>query len=181
MNILVLNGSPRINGNTVTMIHAFVDGAKENGHHVSVIHVCQKKIAGCLSCEYCHKVGNGTCVQKDDMQDVYQLLKEAEMIVLASPIYYHSFTGQLHCAINRIYALDKPQNLKKCAMFLSSGDKDVYDSAMYIYQKSFLEYLKLENMGIFTAFDKQNKSGEILNKIKDFGKSITDTKEETKC
>ena len=53
------------------------------------------------------------------MQEVYPLLDKAEMIVLASPIYYHSFTGQLQCAINRIYTLDKPKNLKKAALILS--------------------------------------------------------------
>lgn len=113
MNILVLNGSPRPNGNTAAMVDAFAEEARENGHHVTVVLVCQKRIAGCLACEYCHTKGNGRCVQQDDMQEIYPVLEEAEMIVLASPVYYHSFTGQLQCAINRIYALDKPKNLKK--------------------------------------------------------------------
>ena len=94
------------------------------------------------------------------------------MIVLASPIYYHSLTGQLQCAVNRIYALDKPKNLKKAALILSSGDDKVYDGAIYEYQNSFLDYLKLENMGIFTAFDKQNKSEEKRNELREFGRSL---------
>ena len=182
MNIIIFNGSPHPNGNTNAMVTAFVAGAKENGHKIDVVNVCQKNIAGCLACEYCHKAGKGNCIQKDDMQEIYPLLKEAEMIILASPVYYHSFTGQLQCAINRIYALDKPQNLRKAALILSSGSDEVYDGAIYEYQKSFLEYLKLEDMGIFTAFDKQNKSEEILNKMRDFGKSIITIKEEvTEC
>ena len=172
MNILVLNGSPRPNGNTAAMVAAFVEGAGENGHNITVVPVCQKKIAGCLACEYCHTKGEGKCVQKDDMQEVYPVLTEAEMIVLASPIYYHSVTGQLQCAINRIYALDKPKKLKKAALILSSGDDNVYDGAIYEYQNSFLNYLKLENMGIFTAFDKQNKSEEKLNELRKFGQSL---------
>ena len=172
MNILVLNGSPRMNGNTAAMVAAFAEGASENGHIVTVVPVCQKKIAGCLACEYCHTKGNGKCVQKDDMQEVYSILEEAEMIVLASPIYYHSFTGQLQCAINRIYALDKPKNMKKAALILSSGDDKVYDGAIYEYQNSFLNYLKLENMGIFTAFGKQNKSEEKLEELRSFGLSL---------
>ena len=158
MNILVLNGSPRKNGNTAAMVDAFIKGAKENGHRITVVPVCQRKIAGCLACEYCHTKGNGKCIQQDDMQEIYPVLEEAEMIVLASPVYYHSFTGQLQCAINRIYALDKPKNLKKTALILSSGSDDVYQGAIYEYRNSFLNYLKLENMGIFTAFDEQNKS-----------------------
>ncbi len=51
------------------------------------------------------------------MQKVYPLLDEAEMIILASPVYYHSFTGQMNCAINRIYVLDKPKILKKNSAF----------------------------------------------------------------
>lgn len=172
MNILVLNGSPRPNGNTAAMVAAFVEGAGENGHNITVVPVCQKKIAGCLACEYCHTKGEGKCVQMDDMQEVYPVLTEAEMIVLASPIYYHSVTGQLQCAINRIYALDKPKKLKKAALILSSGDDNVYDGAIYEYQNSFLNYLKLENMGIFTAFDKQNKSEEKLNELRKFGQSL---------
>ena len=132
-----------------------------------------EKIAGCLACEYCHTKGNGTCIQHDDMQEIYPLLQEAEMIVLASPIYYHSFTGQLQCAINRIYAIDKPKNLKKAALLLSSGSDHVYGGAIYEYQNSFLDYLKLEDMGIFTAYDKQNKSQETLNTIRSFGRSLT--------
>ena len=106
------------------------------------------------------------------MQEVYPLLEEAEMIVLASPIYYHSFTGQLQCAINRIYALDKPKNLKKAALILSSGSDHVYGGAIYEYQNSFLDYLKLEDTGIFTAFDQQNQSEEKLDELRNFGRSL---------
>ena len=95
MNILVLNGSPRPNGNTAQMINAFREGAVASGNKVDVINVCRKKIAGCLACEYCHTKGGGQCVQKDDMQEVYDLLKDAEMLVLASPVYYHGLSGQL--------------------------------------------------------------------------------------
>lgn len=106
------------------------------------------------------------------MQDIYPVLDEAEMIVLASPIYYHSLTGQLQCAVNSIYALDKPKNLKKTALILSSGSDNVYGGAIYEYQNSFLDYLKLEDMGIFTAFDRQNKSEDKLNELRKFGQSL---------
>lgn len=172
MDILVLNGSPRPKGNTAAMTEAFAEGAREKGHNVMVVPVCQKKIAGCLACEYCHTKGNGVCIQKDDMQEIYPFLDRAEMIVLASPVYYHSFSGQLQCAINRIYALDKPKNLKKAALFLSSGSDDVYGGALYEYQNSFLGYLKLEDMGVFTAFGSQNKSEELLERIRTFAKSL---------
>lgn len=169
MKILVFNGSPRPNGNTAAMVDAFAEGARQSGHQVDVVSVCQKRIAGCLACEYCHTTGHGRCIQQDDMQQVYPLLQEAEMIVLASPIYYHGFTGQLQCAINRIYALDKPKNLKKAALIMSSGSNHVYCGAIYEYQNSFLNYLGLEDMGIFSAFDKENKSEAKLAELRQFG------------
>ena len=154
------------------MVGAFAEGARESGHEVTVVPVCQKKIGGCLACEYCHTKGEGKCVQQDDMQEIYPVLEEAEMIVLASPIYYHSFTGQLQCAINRIYALDKPKNLKKAALIMSSGSNHVYCGAIYEYRNSFLNYLKLEDMGIYSAYGEQNKSQAKLDELKAFGKGL---------
>ena len=175
MHILVLNGSPRPDGNTAAMVRTFAKGAEEAGNAVTVVNVCQKKIAGCLACEYCHQRGSGherQCLQQDDMQDVYPVLDSADMIVLASPVYYHSFSGQLQCAINRIYALDKPKALKKAALLLSSGSDHVYSGAIYEYQNSFLNYLHLEDMGIYTAYGRQNKSPEKLDELYQFGKTL---------
>lgn len=175
MNILVLNGSPRPNGNISQMVNAFRDGAVFAGHRVDIVDVCRKNIAGCLACEYCHTKGGGTCAQKDDMREIYALLKKAEMLVIASPIYYHGISGQLKCVIDRFYAAAyprKPENLKKIAMLLSSGDADMYDGAMFSYRGDFLDYLGLEGMGVFTAHGGENGSAEKLNELRKFGASI---------
>jgi len=175
MRILVLNGSPRPKGNTKQMIEAFQEGAESAGHQVDVADVCRMKIAGCLACEYCHSKGNGSCIQKDDMLKIYDLLKEAEMLVIASPIYYHGISGQLKCVLDRFYSAaypKKPKNLKKVAMFLSSGDADMYDGAMFSYQGDFLDYLGLEDMGIFTAHGSENGSAAKLDGLKNFGLSL---------
>lgn len=94
------------------------------------------------------------------------------MLVLASPVYYHSFTGQLQWAINRIYALEKPKSLKKAALLLSSSSNHVYCGAFYEYQRSFLNYLHLEDMGIFTAYGKENKSEEKLAELRKAGREL---------
>ena len=175
MRILVLNGSPRPNGSTKGMVEAFREGAVTAGHQVNVVDVCKLKIAGCLACEYCHTKGHGSCVQKDGMQEVYALLKEAEMLVIASPIYYHGISGQLKCVIDRFYAAaypTKPPHLKKVAMILSSGDANMYDGAMFSYQGDFLDYLGLEDMGVFTARGGENGSAEKLKELRDFGMSL---------
>ena len=175
MRILVLNGSPRPNGNTKGMVEAFREGAVTVGNRVDVVDVCRLKIGGCLACEYCHTKGHGSCVQKDDMQEVYALLKEAEMLVIASPIYYHGISGQLKCVIDRFYAAaypTKPPHLKKVAMILSSGDANMYDGAMFSYQGDFLDYLGLEDVGVFTAHGGENGSAAKLNELKEFGMSL---------
>jgi len=154
MRVLILNGSPRSKGNTSQMIKAFCEGLEHAGHEYDVYSVCKMNIHGCLACEYCHGKGEGRCIQKDDMQNIYHQLKEAEMLVIASPIYYHGLTGQLKCVIDRFYATaypNKPEKLQKVAMFLSSGDPDMYDGALFSYQGDFLDYLKLEGMGVFTT------------------------------
>ncbi|MBQ9272846.1 MAG: flavodoxin family protein [Mogibacterium sp.] len=175
MNILVLNGSPRPKGNTAQMIEAFCEGAESAGNKVDVVNVCRKKIAGCLACEYCHTKGDGQCIQKDDMREVYDLLKDAEMLVLASPIYYHGISGQLKCTVDRFYSAaypEKPAHLSKVAMFLSSGDPDMYDGAMFSFKGDFLGYLELEDMGVFThsGYD-PGMSVEELKRLRDFGAS----------
>lgn len=173
MYILVLNGSPRPKGNTKKMVDAFREGAETAGHHVDVINVCQKDIRGCLACEYCHTKGRGECIQKDDMQEIYTALKTADMLILASPIYYHNISGQLKCAIDRFYSAaypKKPEKLKKVAMMLSSGDTNMYDGAIFSFQGDFLEYLGLENMGIHTAAG--TVSEHKLEEIRKFGNSL---------
>ena len=175
MDILVLNGSPRSNGNTKKMTEAFRSGALSVGHKVDVVDVCKLHIGGCQGCEYCHTKGNGECIQKDDMQKVYELLREAEMLVIASPIYYHGVSGQLKCVIDRFYSAAypmKPPRLKKAAMILSSGDADMYDGALFSFQGDFLDYLGLENMGVFTAHGAENSSAATYDKLKAFGESL---------
>ncbi len=177
MNILLLNGSPRPKGRTAQMCSAFMEGAQSAGHTVHRVDVCRKKIAGCLACEYCHTRGNGKCLQEDDMREVYPLLLETDMLVLASPIYYHNLTGQLQCAIDRFYAVGSPRTLtrlKKAALFLSSGDADVYGGALFEYENSFLGFLGLENMGVFTAHGGGDCTKEQLDELKAFGASLTD-------
>ncbi len=172
MKVLVLNGSPRPNGNTAKMVEAFREGAESAGSEVVVIDVFKKQIHDCIACEYCHTKGLGECIQKDDMQEVYDVLKEADMLVLASPIYYHGISGQLKCAIDRFYSAaypERPARLKKAAMFLSSGASDQYDGAVYSFENDFLGYLELENMGLFTCAG--NVSGKVLSDIRAMGET----------
>ncbi|MBO7352199.1 MAG: flavodoxin family protein, partial [Candidatus Methanomethylophilaceae archaeon] len=129
MKIAVFNGSPR-KENTSAMVQAFCEGAKAAGHDVEEYQVGKMKIAGCLACEYCHTKGNGTCVQKDDLEKIMPAYKDADMVVFASPIYYFTMTAQMEAAIQRVYCIGKPLKAKKAALLLSSGSPGVYDSAI---------------------------------------------------
>ena len=176
MKVLVLNGSPRPKGNTAQMIGALKGGAEAAGHHVDVVDVCRKNIHGCLACEYCHTKGEGKCIQKDDMQEVYDLLREAEVLIIASPIYYHGMSGQIKCTIDRFYSAaypEKPAYLKKVAMFLSSGDEDMYDAAKFSYDGDFVGYLGLEGLGIYTTHGYDpGVPEEKLEELRTLGKSL---------
>ena len=103
-NVLILMGSPRKKGNTSILCDEFARGAEEAGKQVEKVIVVEKHINGCLGCNGCQRNG-GTCVQKDDMRDIYQKILAADVVVLASPIYYYTWTAQLKAVIDRTYAL----------------------------------------------------------------------------
>ena len=170
MKITVLAGSPR-KVNTKAMVEALKAGAEEAGHEVTVVNVGKMKIAGCLACEYCHTKGEGKCVQKDDMEEVYPALMECDALVLASPIYYFTMTAQMQAAIQRIYAIDHPPKASKAAMMLTSMSPDVYDGAIGEYD-GILAYMGLEDRGIVTAKDPENGSEEVLNKCRELGRNM---------
>lgn len=172
MNILILNGSPRPNGSTAAMVAAFTEGAKEVGHEVTIISVGRKNIAGCLACEYCHEKGNGHCIQKDDEEEIYNALESAEMLVLASPIYYYTLTAQLQAVLHRTYAIGIPKKIRQTAMLLSSGSPDVYEPAILQYKLSVVDYFKVQDMGVKTVNEQENKVEDNLDSIREFGRSI---------
>ena len=87
MNVLILQGSPRANGNTAWMAEEYRKAAEAAGHKATLVDVAHRKIAGCLACEHCHGKGNGSCVQKDDMQALYPLLAEAEALGADAPFH----------------------------------------------------------------------------------------------
>lgn len=149
MKIVVLSGSPRKGANTDTMVEAFAETAREGGNTVEVVRVASKKIAGCLGCRYCF-AHEGVCVQKDDMADVIESLKDADMVVFASPIYWFDITAQEKAAIDRLYAFGATGfPFTKTALLLDSHSEGVYDAAIAMY-KSTCAYCKWEDQGIVT-------------------------------
>ena len=166
MNILILQGSPRANGNTAWMAEEYKKAAEAAGHQVTIVDVAKKKIAGCLACEYCHTKGNGACIQKDDMQELYPLMAEAEALVLAAPIYYFTLCAQIQAPVQRMYCVNKPAKVKKMALLMSSYSPNVYDGATAEY-RDICNYWAVEDMGIVTAKIDEQKSDAIRQKVVD--------------
>lgn len=101
--VLILSGSPRKGGNSDILCDEFLRGAEESGNDVEKIRVSSKKIAPCRGCYYCNE-HNGLCVHKDDMAEILQKMIDADVLVLASPVYFYSVDAQIKALIDRTVA-----------------------------------------------------------------------------
>ena len=101
--VLILSGSPRKDGNSDILCNEFMRGALESGNEVEKIRVAEKKIGFCRACYYCRQ-SEGICAVKDDMAEVLQKMIDADVIVLASPVYFYSIDAQLKVLIDRTVA-----------------------------------------------------------------------------
>ena len=166
MQILILQGSPRAKGNTAWMAEEFKNAAEAAGHQVTLVNVAHKHIAGCLACEYCHDKGNGACIQKDDMQELYPLMAQAEVLVLAAPIYYFTLSAQIQAPIQRMYCVNAPAKVKKMALLMSSYSPGVYDGALAEF-RDICNYWQVENIGHVSAKIDEQKTEATKQKIVD--------------
>lgn len=154
--IVVLNGSPRKRGNTAMLIDAFTEGAKEAGHEVMRFDLQQMDIHPCIGCLRGGKDKASPCTQKDEMDKVYAAFWDADSIVLASPLYYWSFTAQLKGAIDRLFAITEANEMKTppkdCAMLLAAeGDTADNYKPMVDYYETLLGFLGWQNKGMVLA------------------------------
>lgn len=154
--ILVLNGSPRANGNTETLADAFIAGAKGAGHEVAKFDLQKMNIAPCLGCYKCAEKKGTPCIQKDDMDKIYPAYREADVLVFASPLYYWSFSAQLKAAFDRIFAVtgenDMVTPFKECVMLIAAeGDTEDNFKPMVDYYRSVLHHLGWKDAGMVLA------------------------------
>ncbi len=105
MFILGLQGSPRKTGNTNYLLETFLAAARERGAQTERVHVAQKDIRPCTGCTICEK--KGFCAIKDDdmSKELYGMLRRADVVVLATPIYFYNATAQLKTVIDRSQTL----------------------------------------------------------------------------
>lgn len=98
--VLVLSSSPRKGGNSDTLCEQFMKGAREANHRVEKIRLAEKSINYCTGCGACIGV-KGNCTQQDDMGDILEKMIAADVIVMATPVYFYSMCGQMKTFIDR--------------------------------------------------------------------------------
>ncbi|MGL5514492.1 MAG: flavodoxin family protein [Sporomusa sp.] len=124
--ILVLSASPRKGGNSDTLCDQFSKGAKQSGHNTEKIYIHQQKNGWCMACYACKK--SGICVQKDDMSDILDKMVKADVLVLATPVYFYTMNAQWKTLIDR--TLPRYTEIK---------NKDVYCIATAADEKGAME------------------------------------------
>ena len=112
--ILLVSASPRKDGNSDLLCNEFMRGAKEAGHDAEKIRLAEKNINYCTGC--CSCIGNqGACVQRDDMNDIFPKLLAADILVLATPVYFRSMNGQMKTFLDRM-----------CPIYTRIRNKEIY-------------------------------------------------------
>lgn len=101
--ILILSASPRRGGNSDLLCDQFIRGATEAGHQAEKIFIGDTRINFCTACDACQKKG-GHCVQQDDMAGILERMISADVIVMATPVYFYTMNGQMKTLIDRTYA-----------------------------------------------------------------------------
>jgi multimeric flavodoxin WrbA len=184
--VLILNGSPRREGNSATLAEQVAAGAKEAGGQVETVHLHELDIQPCDACDTC-QAGDIDCVIEDDMQDLYPKVSAADAIVYASPIYWFSVSAQLKLFIDRCYAMgedtDEPTDYalagKKIGVVLTYGGDDPYDSgainAIRMFQDIF-RYVPAEIVDIVygSAMDEGEikENAELMKRAFELGANL---------
>ena len=178
--IVILNGSPRRNGNTSALIKAFTQGAERAGNTVTEFFLDSMEIHGCRGCFGGHSSQECPCVQKDDMSQIYPAVKESDVVVLATPLYYWNMSGQIRTAIDRLFALEEGDgNLlrghERASALLMAAEGNGFDDVL-LYYNHLVEHLRWKNLGHVLAGG-NGDIGDIegkpeIQKACDLGKSI---------
>lgn len=178
--IVILNGSPRRTGNTSALVKAFTEGAESAGHTVTEFFLDSMNIHGCKGCFGEHSSKECPCVQRDDMNKIYPVVRECDVIVLASPLYYWNMSGQIRTAIDRLFALEEGDgNLLrghgKASALLMAAEGHGFEDVL-VYYNHLMEHLKWNNLGHVLAGG-NGEIGDIEGKAEisaayELGKSI---------
>lgn len=152
-NILIISGSPRKKGNSDLLCDEFMRGATESGNRVEKVCLRDKKIGYCHACYFC-KQHDGECAIKDDMAGLLEKMRNADVIVLATPVYFYSIDAQLKAVIDR-----------SVAQWLKIKDKEFYYIMTAAEDNDFVMDCTLECLrGFAKCLDGSQEKGVIYGK-----------------
>ena len=149
MKIVVLEGSPNKKGSSNLLAAEFIRGAEEAGHSVQAIDAAHANIHPCIGCIHCGY--EGPCVQKDDVDQIRQIILEADMLVFVTPLYYYGMSAQLKTLIDRFCAFNSSIQRKrmKSALLTVAWNADSWTfDALEAHYKTLVRYLNLTDMGM---------------------------------
>ncbi len=166
-NVLGVCGSPRRKGNTDILVSKILEGAKEAGAKTESIFLKKLKIKECNGCHSCWE--GKKCSKRDDMNDLYPKIEEADAIVFGTPVYWYGPTAIMKGFIDRFVYFNCPENRKKIrgksAVLAVPFEEDDIDAAaplVTMFEKSF-DYVEINLVGKILAPGVGEK-GDILKK-----------------
>lgn len=155
-NILILTGSPRKGSNSGLMAEAFMRGAQEQGHTVTLFEAAAKHIAPCKACDTCWSTGRA-CTFSDDFTLLEPLLEQADTLALATPLYWYTFSAQIKAAMDRLHAYVMPNRARSLkiaqAVLLTcaaSDDPGMFDGITGTFD-AMLRFNQWRNAGVITV------------------------------
>ena len=159
MKVLAVTASGRPQGNTNTILREILRGAADQGYETNWLDLNQIQMKGCLGCLQC-KNGKDRCVIQDDLTKYFEELQDTDVLVLGTPNYIHSISGQMKTFIDRHYSM-KDQDYqprirpgKRVIYVFSQGEEDVnrYDEEYRKYI-SYMESHGLETLRYWIYVD----------------------------
>jgi multimeric flavodoxin WrbA len=164
--VMIVVGSPRKKGNSSTLAKQVADGAKAGGAVVQTFYLQDMKIRPCIACDVCRKKAGTDCVLKDDMQKLYPKLRNADAVVVASPIYWFTVSAQTKLFMDRWYALGSDEGYelrgKRFGIVLTYADADPFISGAVNALRTFQDALNFVGAQIVgMVYGSAWKAGEI--------------------
>lgn len=146
--LVVLVGSVRRGGNTELLAKAFADGAGIR-HEVELMSVADYQIHPCVGCNYCYNSEGNRCVQNDGMMVIYEKLRKADTVIIASPVYFYGISAQLKALVDRLHTpLRNEFRIKRLGLILVGAATlpDLFDPILLQY-RMILRFFGLEDVG----------------------------------
>lgn len=141
IQLLILVGSPRKDGNSVFLAQRAAAAARGNGASVDLTFLQDLAIRPCEGCDVCRESIDAECILKDDMTDLYRKLREADAILIATPIYSYDMTAQTKLLVDRLYALGSRDGNalsgKRFGIIVVYGAKDQFSSGAATAMRCF--------------------------------------------